>query len=89
MTLETLDKIMQQTSRLSAEEQLLLASRLIERARQSLPAAKPQNKWRNLRAAAKSVKLSEDAQVYITRSRIEADTHREQKKLLWESHLPE
>lgn len=72
MTLETLEKIMQQTSRLSAEEQLLLASRLIERARQSLPAARPQNKWRNLRGAAKSTQLSEDAQAYITRSRAES-----------------
>lgn len=78
MTLETLDKLMKQTSRLSAEEQLLLASRLIERARQSLPAgAQPQNKWRNLRGAAKSTKLGEDAQVYITRSRTESDAHRD------------
>ena len=78
MALETLDKIMKQTSRLSAEEQLLLASRLIERARQSLPAAKPQNKWRNLRGVASCAKLSEDAQVYITRSRAEDASHRDQ-----------
>ncbi|RPH61596.1 MAG: hypothetical protein EHM81_03930 [Chloroflexi bacterium] len=78
MTLQTLDKLMKQTSRLSAEEQLLLASRLIERARQSLPAAKPQNKWRNLRGAASQAKLGEDAQVYITRSRAESDAHRDQ-----------
>jgi len=78
LTLETLDKIMKQTSRLSAEEQLLLASRLIERARQSLPAAKPQNQWRNLRGAASKAKLGEDAQAYVTRSRAESDAHREQ-----------
>lgn len=72
MTLQTLDKLMKQTSHLSAEEQLLLAIRLIERARQSLPSAQPQNKWRNLRGA----KLGEDAQVYITRSRADDDAHR-------------
>lgn len=77
MTLETLDKLMKQTSRLSAEEQLLLASRLIERARQNLPSAKAQNKWRNLRGAASGTKLGEDAQVYITRSRAESDAHRD------------
>ncbi len=78
MALEMLDKIMKQTSRLSAEEQLILASRLIERARQSLPVAKPQNQWRNLRGAAREGKLGEDAQAYITRSRAESDAHREQ-----------
>ena len=78
MALETLDKIMKQTSRLSAEEQLILASRLIERARQSLPTAQPQTKWRNLRGAASGAKLGEDAQVYVTRSRAESDAHREQ-----------
>ena len=78
MTLQTVDKLMKQTSRLSTEEQLLLASRLIERARQSLPSAKAQNKWRYLRGAAKSAKLGEDAQAYITRSRTESNTHRDQ-----------
>jgi hypothetical protein len=78
MTLQTLDKIMKQTSRLSAKEQLLLASRLIERARQSLPATKPQNKWRNLRGVTSKMKIGEDAQAYITRSRAEDNTHREQ-----------
>jgi hypothetical protein len=78
MTLQTLDKILKETSRLTADEQLLLASRLIERARQNLPSIQPQNKWRNLRGAASGAKLNEDAQVYITRSRQDDDAHREQ-----------
>jgi hypothetical protein len=78
MTLQTVDKLMKQTSRLSTEEQLILASRLIERARQSLPNAKAQNKWRNLRGMANGAKLSEDAQAYITRSRAESDAQRNQ-----------
>ena len=76
MTVDKLDKLMERTSRLTAEEQLLLASRLIERARQSLPVEKPQRKWRDLRGAAIGHQLGEDAQTYITRTRAEDDAHR-------------
>jgi hypothetical protein len=78
MTLDKLERLMKSTSRLTTEEQLLLASRLIERARQNLPVEKSRKKWRNLRGIMESRKLGEDAQVYITRSRAEDDAHRTQ-----------
>lgn len=78
MTLDKLDKLMERASHLTTEEQLLLASRLIERARYNLPVKKEQNRWRDLRGTASEYKLGEDAQVYITRSRAEDDAHRAQ-----------
>lgn len=78
MALEMFDKIMKQTSCLSAEEQLILASRLIERTRQSLSITQPQYKWRNLRGVARGAKLGEDTQAYIICTRVESDAHRDQ-----------
>lgn len=78
MTVDKLEKFMERTSRLTTEEQLLLASRLIERARQNLPAEKPRNKWRALRGIASGHKLGEDAQAYISRTRADDDAHRTQ-----------
>jgi hypothetical protein len=80
MTIQSLETIFKQAARLSAEERLRLASRLIEEVRKEIPVQKGQTlKWRDLRGALPYPALGEDAQAYITRTRREESDGREQQ----------
>ena len=75
----TLERIKQQAEGLSADEQLLLAAYLVERARTSLPTALPTTdgrKWSDLRGRYAHPMLGEEAQDWVTRTRADADNLR-------------
>ena len=73
MITDRLNDLIKRVDLLTADEQLLLAAHLVERARQSYPAAVPSRKWREIRGLAHPSLLGEDAQDWVSRSRREAD----------------
>ncbi len=77
MAAQLLDKIMQEADALSAPERLRLAAHLREGGSHNLPAPAPRRKWREIRGMARPSLFGEDAQTYISRTRREADEHRE------------
>ncbi|MBX2999072.1 MAG: hypothetical protein KF893_11230 [Caldilineaceae bacterium] len=83
MTMNLLEKIAAEATQLSADEQLLLAQRLIERVRlgTSKVAQEQLEKtltWSDIRGMAAPSLFGEDAQAWVTRTRREGDQHREQ-----------
>ncbi|MBI1802310.1 MAG: hypothetical protein HY259_05710 [Chloroflexi bacterium] len=79
MSAEVLDQIMKEIETLSPDEQLRLAEVLLEKARQHAPASPPRRKWSEIRGIAAPSLFGEDAQVYISRTRREADEQRERQ----------
>jgi type II secretory pathway pseudopilin PulG len=70
-------KIMQQAEKLTADEQLELAAKLIEQARKGAATARPRRRWLELAGAATYPMLGEDAQAWVSRTRQEGDDERE------------
>ena len=62
---QVLERIKQEADGLSADEQLRLASYLVERARSLLPAVQTGRKWRDLRGLYKVPMVGEDAQAWL------------------------
>ncbi len=79
MSAQLLDTLIREADALSAQEQLRLAARLLERASHNLPAPAPRRKWREIRGMARPSLFGEDAQTYISRTRREANEHRERQ----------
>ena len=80
MSAQLLEMLLQQAGQLTPDEQLLLATRLIERARQAATTAaapRRRRKWREIRGLAKPSLFGEDAQAFISRTRREDTEHRE------------
>ncbi len=81
MTTNVLDELMQRANLLTPDEQLVLATRLIERARQvtvTTSSSPHRLKWRDIRGLLPYPALGEDAQAYNSRTRREGTEHREQ-----------
>jgi hypothetical protein len=76
MTVETLERLIKQADSLTVDEQLRLATHLVERARESYRAVGPSRKWRTLRGMVRHPLLGEDAQTWVSRTRREADEQR-------------
>ena len=78
MSAQLLDLLTEQSEQLSADEQLMLAMRLIERVRQCAPAQpKPQRKWSDMQGVFAHPLAGEDAQGWVTRTRQEGDERRD------------
>jgi hypothetical protein len=69
----TYDELLKQVDTLQIEEQLRLASYLLERARRAVTREKPKRKWAEIRGMATYPMLGEDAQAWVTRTRREWD----------------
>jgi hypothetical protein len=80
MSTITLDALIQQAELLPLEEQLRLASYLMERAKTMHPRTS-RRKWRDIRGLVRPSLLGEDAQAWVSRTRREADEHRKRQ---WE-----
>lgn len=81
MSAQLLDLLTEQSEQLSADEQLTLAMRLIERVRQKSPAQSEgrKRKWSDLQGAFAHPLAGEDAQAWVTRTRREGDERRDLK----------
>jgi hypothetical protein len=79
--MQLLEKMMKEADALSVQEQLRLATHLIEKARAAFPAVetRPRRKWREIEGIVPYPMLGEDAQAYISRTRRESDEHRERQ----------
>lgn len=67
----TYDELLKQVDTLQIEEQLRLATYLVERARQAMTREKPEYKWRDICGLYTYPMLGEDAQAWVTRTRRE------------------
>ncbi len=77
MSDQLLNTLIKQSELLTPDEQLALATRLIERARRvGRPPPRPRRKWRDIRGALPYPALDEDAQAWVSRTRREGDEHR-------------
>jgi hypothetical protein len=72
-------QIVQQTEMLSGDEQLALAALLIERVRRNAIATTQSHRWLDVMGAAPYPLAGEDAQAWVTRTRSEEETEREQQ----------
>lgn len=73
------DTLVKQASSLPMEEQLLLMARLADNLRQKWHPAPPLRKWREIRGSASAPLVGEDAQKWVSRTRLEGDVQREQQ----------
>jgi hypothetical protein len=82
MTDELLDTLIRQSELLTSDEQLVLASRLIEKARYATrPVSNmPHRKWAEIRGRVAHPLAGEDAQAWVSRSRQESDSQRESRR---------
>ena len=71
----SIEDILQQTDALSADEKLMLATKLIEQARGE-SAAQPRRRWTEAIGAAPYPLTGEDAQAWVSRARAEGETER-------------
>lgn len=74
-------EILRQVETLSADEQLALASILIEQARKKTASQAVRRNWLDVMGAAPYPMVEEDAQAWITRERQEGENEREKS---WE-----
>ena len=73
----TLDELLRKADQLTPDEQLVLIRHLAETVRLALPDAKPKRKWREIAGAAPYPLAGEDAQDWVTRTRLEGTEQRE------------
>ena len=78
MTISVIE-ILKQTDALTSDEQLTLASMLIEQARKKSTITKPRHKWVDAIGTAPYPLMGEDAQTWVSRTREEGDTLREKQ----------
>lgn len=78
MSVQLLDLLTKQSEQLTADEQLTLAMRLIDRFRQGTHAEQKVQKlkWRDLQGSLPRPVTGEDAQAWVTRTRQEGDERR-------------
>jgi len=80
MSTKVLKELMQKAETLTADEQMLLAARLVERARQAQARSGHTARWGDLYGRAAGPLAGEDAQAWVSRTRREADEHRSQPR---------
>jgi hypothetical protein len=78
MSAQLLELLTEQSEHLTADEQLMLAMRLIERVRQGTPVQPKQraHKWSDMQGVFAHPLAGEDAQGWVTRTRQEGDERR-------------
>jgi hypothetical protein len=79
MSSKTLNDLIKEADSLTPDEQLRLAAYLLARARESDSAPSPRHKWQEIRGLARPSLLGEDAQTWVSRTRREADEHRDRE----------
>ena len=80
MSTIVLERLIQQTETLTADELLSLASQLVEKARRRYPqSTTPRRMWRDICGIVSYPLVGEDAQVWVSRMRQEADEERERQ----------
>lgn len=72
-----LQELLQQVEQLTPEEQLELIRQVAEGLKKSEAIDKPKPRWSDLKGLASYPMLGEDAQAWVSRTRQEADQHRE------------
>ena len=82
MATPLLDMLIRQFESLSVDEQLRLASYLVDRSRQACAGPTPRYRWQDVRGIARYPLLGEDAQAWVSRTR-QDDT--EQRERAWKS----
>ncbi len=80
MSVETLERLIEQVDSLTVDEQLRLAAYLVERARGGYHSTLPCRKWRDLRGLVPHPMLGEDAQAWVSRTRRESEEQRERAR---------
>jgi hypothetical protein len=78
MSVVLLNDMIKQADRLTPDEQLRLATYLVDRAQAAYPAVKPRRKWAEIRGIARPSLFGEDAQAWVSRTQREGDERREQ-----------
>jgi hypothetical protein len=76
MPTTTLTHLIQQTETLTIDEQLRLATHLVERARKVYPTTALRRKWREIFGIVPYPLVGEDAQTWVSQSRRQADEQR-------------
>ena len=78
MSAALLDSLLEQSKQLPLPDQLTLAARLIERARQDVTeaASRERPSWASIEGLFPYPLVGEDAQEWVTRTRRESDEHR-------------
>ena len=78
MSAALLDSLLEQSKQLTLPDQLALAARLIERARQDVAEATTRERpsWASIEGLFPYPLVGEDAQDWVTRTRRESDEHR-------------
>jgi hypothetical protein len=77
MATSTLDELLRKADALTSDEQLWLITQLAEKVRAARPGAKPRRKWREIAGTAPYPLAGEEAQDWVTRTRLEATEQRE------------
>ena len=76
VSITALEELMRKADVLTPDEQLRLASHLVELARRTAPPAATRRKWREIQGKAPQPLVGEDAQAWVTRARQAADGQR-------------
>ncbi len=79
MASKELDELVKRAEALPVDEQLALISHLARRMRQVHHVSKPRRQWLEICGSAPYPLLSEDAQIWVSRTRREGDEKREQR----------
>lgn len=79
MSAQMLETLIKEADSLSTQDQLRLAAYLVEKASHIYAPPIKRRKWREIRGMASPSLFGEDAQAYISRTRREADEHRERQ----------
>jgi len=79
MSTATLRHLIEQTETLTLDEQLRLATHLVERAHKAHPMAARRRKWREIFGLVPYPVAGEDAQAWVSQTRRRADEQREQQ----------
>jgi len=72
-----LQQVLQQVEQLALEERLELIQQVAEGLKKSGAIAHPKSRWSDLKGLAPYPMMGEDAQEWVSRTRREADEHRE------------
>lgn len=78
MSSDLINELIRQAETLTPDEQLHLASHLVQRAKQRAKSSAPRRNWREVRGLAKEPLVGEDAQAWISRTRREDTEQTEQ-----------
>ena len=76
MSSQTLEQLKEQANDLTADDQLRLASYLVEQARTTISPTMPGRSWQELKGLYPYPMLGEDAQAWVSRNRQEGDAGR-------------